>query len=305
MQAQLNGIDKTTSKIIFTGLDAAGKTSIILSLRREFEKIAILKPTMGLERRSFSFLGNNISEWDLGGQVSYRSSYLRKFEHYFSDTDIAIYVIDAQNKARMKESLSYLYDIIDRFKLLNISPSLYIFMHKSDPALEEVYLGEFYSDIKERIEKEVKYKKIKYYFTTIHDLSTIILIMSEIMLNLYPKAELINESVKSFATETKSQGVVVMDNNSLVIGDYYENDEVKKLLNSILPTFITLDEKLTTEQKELMPDQMRIIKQDKSFILRRLSLDDTTSFYLLVKNENIKLKEDKISALIALLKNFI
>ena len=125
------------------------------------------------------------------------------------------------------------------------------------------------------------------------------------MLNLYPKAELINESVKSFATKTKSQGVVVMDNNSLVIGDYYENDEVKKLLNSILPTFITLDEKLTTEQKELMPDQMRIIKQDKSFILRRLSLYDTTSFYLLVKNENIKLKEDKISALIALLKKFI
>ncbi len=55
-------------KILFTGLDMAGKTSIILALQREFSKIAILKPTRGAQRRIFEFLGREISEWDLGGQ---------------------------------------------------------------------------------------------------------------------------------------------------------------------------------------------------------------------------------------------
>ena len=45
-----------THKILFTGLDTAGKSSIILSLQREFSKIAILKPTKGASRRIFSII---------------------------------------------------------------------------------------------------------------------------------------------------------------------------------------------------------------------------------------------------------
>ena len=65
-----NQID--SNKILFTGLDTAGKTSIILALQREFSQIAFLKPTKqaqitdhslshgrvgnyGLERNTFDF----------------------------------------------------------------------------------------------------------------------------------------------------------------------------------------------------------------------------------------------------------
>ena len=47
-----------SAKILFTGLDDAGKTSIILALQREFSKIAVLSPTRGAQRRIFDFLGN-------------------------------------------------------------------------------------------------------------------------------------------------------------------------------------------------------------------------------------------------------
>ncbi|MGQ4874124.1 MAG: ADP-ribosylation factor-like protein [Promethearchaeota archaeon] len=61
--------DDSHDKILFTGLDNAGKTSIILALQREFSKIAILSPTRGAQRRIFQFLGRDIAEWDLGGQI--------------------------------------------------------------------------------------------------------------------------------------------------------------------------------------------------------------------------------------------
>jgi len=64
-------------KILFTGLDDAGKTSIILALQREFSKITNIEPTRGAQRRMFEFLGKTISEWDLGGQETYRISYLK------------------------------------------------------------------------------------------------------------------------------------------------------------------------------------------------------------------------------------
>ena len=47
-------------KILFTGLDTAGKTSIILAIQREFSKIANIKPTRGAQRRIFKYLGRNI-----------------------------------------------------------------------------------------------------------------------------------------------------------------------------------------------------------------------------------------------------
>ena len=107
-------------KILFTGLDTAGKTSIIFALKREFSKIANIEPTRGAQRQVFQYLGRNIAEWDLGGQISYRISYLRSPNKYFDKTEIAIYVIDVRDKERMQESLSYLSDVIKQFKSLEI-----------------------------------------------------------------------------------------------------------------------------------------------------------------------------------------
>ena len=54
-------------KVILTGLDNAGKTSIIQSLLRNKEELINPKPTRGAKVRDYQFLGMNIAEWDLGG----------------------------------------------------------------------------------------------------------------------------------------------------------------------------------------------------------------------------------------------
>ena len=74
--------DNKYSKILFTGLDNSGKTSIILSLQRELSQISMLKPTKSAQRRIFEFLGKSIAEWDLGGQKRYRIAYLKEPTKY-------------------------------------------------------------------------------------------------------------------------------------------------------------------------------------------------------------------------------
>ena len=66
-------------KIIFAGLDRGGKTSIILSLKKQFSFINS-GATLGIERSSITqtkCLGFELTAWDLGGQLKFREDYLR------------------------------------------------------------------------------------------------------------------------------------------------------------------------------------------------------------------------------------
>jgi GTPase SAR1 family protein len=287
------------SKLLFTGLDDAGKTSIILSLQREFSKIAVLSPTRGAQRRVFDFLGKEIAEWDLGGQISYRISYLKNPGKFFDGTEIAIYVIDIQNKPRIPEAISYFKDVVEQFKQLEIEPPIYVFLHKFDPALRRGAPNEMQNltiDLKEQVKKATEYKELFFYETSIYDFSSIIRAMSEIMLSLYPKSELIEKTIVEFAKKIDSEGVVVIDDNSLIIGSYYKNDETKHLLSASTPYFLTLSDSLqyTGVQENRYEDRMILQRFGKNFIFKQISLkkDSTPYYLLLLKEDPVFQKED-------------
>lgn len=287
------------SKLLFTGLDDAGKTSIILSLQREFSKIAILSPTRGAQRRIFDFLGKEISEWDLGGQISYRISYLKNPGKFFDGTEIAIYVIDIQNKPRMPEAISYFKDVVEQFNELEIEPPIYVFLHKYDPALRRGALNEMENliiDLKEQVKGATDYKEVYFYETSIYDFSTIISAMSEILLSLYPKSELIEKTITEFAKKIDSEGVVVIDDNSLIIGSYYKNDETKHLLNASCPYFLTLNDNIqfTGVLESKYEDKMIVQRFGKNFIFKQINLKkgSTPYYLLLLKNDPVFQKED-------------
>ncbi|MFX0005672.1 MAG: ADP-ribosylation factor-like protein [Candidatus Hermodarchaeota archaeon] len=287
----------TTNKLLFTGLDSAGKTSIILSLQREFSKIAILSPTRGAQRRVFDFLGKEIAEWDLGGQLAYRIAYLKNPGKYFEGTEIAIYVIDIQNKERIAEAVSYFKDVIDQFKKLEIEPPIYVFLHKYDPALRRSAQNEMEAvviDLKDKL-RATKYKEIYYYETSIYDFGSIISAMSEILLSLYPKSELIEKTIIEFAKKVESDGVVIIDDNSLIIGSYYKNDETRHLLNASAPYFLTLHDSFQyTGVEERKENRMIVQRFGKNFIFKEITLKKAgvPYFLLLLKEDPVFRKED-------------
>lgn len=300
------------AKILFTGLDTAGKSSIILALQREFSKIAILKPTRGAQRRIFSYLGKEISEWDLGGQISYRISYLKNPSKYFDGTECCIYVIDIQNKPRIPEALSYLNDVVEQFRKLEIEPPIYVFFHKYDPALVKNAPNEMNNlllNLKEKIKSMTDYKKIYYYNTSVYDFSTIINGMSEIFLSLYPKSELIEKTIKEFANKVNGEGVVVIDDNSLTIGNYYKNDEIKHLLNASTPYFLTLNDSFV-DSTGLGPtkheDQMIIQRFGKYFLFKQITLKKgTTPYYLLLLKDKPEFEEEHFNTFVKLLEEIL
>ena len=181
-----NEID--SDKILFTGLDTAGKTSIILALQREFSQIAHLKPTRAAQRRIFEFLGRTVSEWDLGGQMKYRISYIKSPGKYFDNTSLCLYIVDIQDYERISESLSYLGDVVKQFNKLEIDPPIYIFLHKFDPALKKnapIESAKRVLDIKNKATDIIgDGHYVEFFKTSIYDLWTIMTAFSKVLLSL-------------------------------------------------------------------------------------------------------------------------
>lgn len=298
------------NKVLFTGLDDAGKTSIILSLQREFSKIAILSPTRGAQRRIFNFLGKEISEWDLGGQLAYRIAYLKNPGKYFEGTEIAIYVIDIQNKSRIPEATSYFKDVIEQFKELEIEPPIYVFLHKFDPALRRSAQNEMellIIDLKDKL-RNTKYKEIYYYETSIYDFGSIITAMSEILLSLYPKSELIEKTIHEFAKKVNSEGVVIIDDNSLIIGSYYKDDETKHLLTASTPYFLTLHDsfQFTSPMEEKYENRMIVQRFGKNFIFKQITLKkESEPYYLILLKEDPVFHKEDLESFANLLKEIL
>ena len=306
---------KTTSasKLLFTGLDNAGKTTIIYALQREFSKIAFLKPTRGAQRRIFEFMGKEIAEWDLGGQISYRISYLKNPGKYFDDTEIVVYVIDVQNRVRIPEAISYLKDVVEQFRKLEIAPPMYIFLHKYDPALRRNALNEMKNlelEIKEKIKKSVEYKEIYYYNTSIYDLPSIIKAMSEILLNIYPKSELIEKTIIEFGKKTYSDGIVLLDDNSLIVGSFYKDDETKNLLAASTPYFLSLNDSFVFTEvqpsREQEENHMVVQRYGRNFIFKQLSFKEGVSpYYVLMLKQDTHLNKEDIDCFSNLLKEIL
>ncbi|MCY3410033.1 MAG: hypothetical protein INQ03_00210 [Candidatus Heimdallarchaeota archaeon] len=132
-------------KLIFAGLDKAGKTTIYQHVLKEMNvsEIKDLRPTRGIERHAHDFLDQDFSVWDLGGQLSYRQTYLSKPE-VFNQTSALIFVVDIQDFERIQEAYAYYVDILNILVNVENKPKLYVLFHKYDPELRGKLRNNFY-----------------------------------------------------------------------------------------------------------------------------------------------------------------
>lgn len=133
--------DKKEQKIMFLGLDNAGKSAIIntISGKIDISTLKNLKPTKRVKREKLVTKNFTIYVWDMGGQKEYRDHYLKKdnLELFFLQVDMLVYVIDMQDPDRFQESFDYLKKILDTLNYLNEDPFILFFLHKSDPDIIE------------------------------------------------------------------------------------------------------------------------------------------------------------------------
>lgn len=157
--------EKPDSKILIMGLENSGKTSIILSLKRDVNLLSYysLKPTKGYSIEEVKDLDKLFHIWDFGGQAQYRVEHLKNMKNYIDATKKLIYVVDVQDKKNYDPSMEYLSNILKIFLEEKIIPDLSVFLHKYDPniELEENTLTEIINKVKKTIPPEFSYTLFK------------------------------------------------------------------------------------------------------------------------------------------------
>ena len=94
---------KQKMNLLFTGLDNAGKSSIIKVL--QFDKVVNMVPTIGVSLEEFTRGKTNFAVFDMSGHGQVRDLW----KHYFNDVHGIVVVIDTSDKDR----ISILKDELD------------------------------------------------------------------------------------------------------------------------------------------------------------------------------------------------
>ena len=123
-----NFVDKYFKKKVnglMVGLDAAGKTTILYSLK--LNEIVNTIPTIGFNVETLTYKNLNLTIWDIGGQEKIR----KLWRHYYNNVDMIIYVVDSNDEGRLEESKNELHALANEDQLKNIDAIL-IFNNKMD-----------------------------------------------------------------------------------------------------------------------------------------------------------------------------
>lgn len=217
-------------------------------LNKRFSLLPTLKPTIKSKvvTQKISLLGLEISNWDLGGQTSYRKTYLEHKSKYFSYLQSFFYVIDIQNKERFEEALKYLKELVN--VILEITPDFTQFLilfHKNDPDIKNK--TEIMNNIN-FLEKEIKdiNQNINFsiYETSIYDESTLIRAFSDGSISITQKSKLIQNLLKEYTKTTYSSAAVLLDQHSFIIASRSTKESYQQICESIAPRLAYALEKL-------------------------------------------------------------
>ncbi len=152
------------------GLDNAGKTSILLSLKDETNLMSYLnlKSTKGVEIVDLDDSNEKYYLWDFGGQASYRERYLTDLKKYLLDSEKIVYVLDVQDQKRYDLAIEYLENILKVAIEAKVTIDLTIFFHKCDhkllaenPAFSEEALNKLAEKVIKKIPKTFHYSIFK------------------------------------------------------------------------------------------------------------------------------------------------
>ena len=90
------GLANKKAKIVFLGLDDAGKTTLLLRLKEDI--IKQVDPTQQPYSEQLVMGKIKFKAWDLGGHEAARKTW----KNYVSDVDGIIYLVDSSNPKRLQ-----------------------------------------------------------------------------------------------------------------------------------------------------------------------------------------------------------
>ena len=108
------GLWKIKAKILFLGLDNAGKTTLLTVLKNN--KVSQMAPTKHAHSEELVIQNVNIHAFDLGGHHAMR----KVWREYFPKIDAVVYLVDAADPTRFEESKAELDKLLNNEDIGNI-----------------------------------------------------------------------------------------------------------------------------------------------------------------------------------------
>ena len=116
------GEPQADKKVLFLGLDNAGKSTLLFQMRdQEFRETV---PTVGLNVEQIKYKNDNFTLWDVSGQAT------RLWKHYFDKIHAIIFVIDSSDSERLSKAKTLLNRCIADNDL--VAAPFLVFANKQD-----------------------------------------------------------------------------------------------------------------------------------------------------------------------------
>lgn len=288
-------------KLIFAGLDNAGKTSFLIALRQKYnfyERVKRLKPTINVEYSSFNFLNlYRINFWDMGGQERFRKIYTNN-PVYFTDTNYLYYLIDVQDELRFEESIQYLSDLLDIFRSIEYSNEIIICFHKYDPKFKN---SEDFVDRIEMIKNLVltrnKDLQFRFFNTSYYDISSLSKALSY-SLNKLLNTERINSKLQTIVVNFNCNHLTLYTSDGLIISDYYNETmdirDFEEIITNKINDNLEFFQRLG-DHDDNIDERMAFSKENTEYVKKfDISIgNEITTFYLGISTPLRKILELK------------
>lgn len=99
------------ARILFCGLDAAGKTTILYALK--LGEVVTTIPTIGFNVETIKYKNIQLTAWDIGGRDKIRPLW----RHYYVNTSALVFVVDSNDRDRINEAQEELYRMVNEEEL--------------------------------------------------------------------------------------------------------------------------------------------------------------------------------------------
>lgn len=280
-------------KILFTGLDQAGKTSFVFGIKKKYSEIISVMPTKGVKRDHSDLFGAQIIRWELGGQKQYRDRYLKESETYLYDVDLLFFIVDAQDAERSDEGLEYFHKLIESLQSLDEFPPVVLCLHKIDPDIkhDENVRGNLDKFIKGIQQYTSKYF-IKIFETSIFDHWSLISAFSYGLSHLSPNREIFNKQLEWFAKKTDSEAILLLNERAIILSNYAKDEMSGRVFEISAPHFQTLY-KTFKEFKILKKDFLVSsgISQTKKILFKKIKVGKYSLYLLLFLNKELDIEK--------------
>ncbi|MFW9998652.1 MAG: ADP-ribosylation factor-like protein [Candidatus Hodarchaeota archaeon] len=293
---------KRHKKILLTGLDNGGKTSILAVVQDKFSIIKSLLPTRGVKREKLDFFGYPIISWDLGGQVQYREKlYFNRPELFFTEADIILYVVDSQDPDRIPEAANYFREVLKVLTELKEKPEILIVLSKSDEDIRKtLQWQQNVTSVKNKfssITDEFEDFTADYCDTTVFRRETIMQMFSVALKKVSDTSEIIEHILEEFTNQTEAKASSLVSMDGLIFGSFTRTDTDEMIVNNTALLLQTLSNFYNTiglmREKSIkleLPLNGFTIRGEKLFEYSELQIP----VYLWMLSQNPELLEGKL-----------